>query len=221
MATAIVVLIALAVIIVVVVVARSRVRDAHHEGDVRAIQAGQDAETRAAEALRQRDLHVATYRFTEADMAKARHQAVTRSRAVVSGKVQEHLAPLFPEFLSEFNPREARFIGSPIDYVVFKGLDEGECEIVLVEVKTGRSQLSQRERRVRRAVEAGHVRWVEMRLREDVTGIPLGEVENSTPVVPFASTAVPASTLAAIGGSEVIACDDKERRAPSGQPDAL
>jgi len=121
------------------------------------------------DARRDRDVHLRTYRYTEEDLARFGQEAIRQSHAVVSGKVQEHMAPLFPEFMTEFNPREARFIGTPIDYVVFDGIDRGECEVVFVEVKTGRSQLSMRERRVRRAVEAGRVRWVEMRLPEELT----------------------------------------------------
>jgi predicted Holliday junction resolvase-like endonuclease len=180
MAVAVIVLVALAVIVIVLAASNYRVREAHRQGDMRALLAGKVAEESAAEAIRQRDLHLATYRYTEADVETARQQAVTRSRSVVSGKVQEHLAPLFPEFLGQFSPREARFIGTPIDYIVFDGLDDGECEIALVEVKTGRSQLSQRERRVRRAVEAGRVRWIEMRLPEEIIGVPFGAVGPAT-----------------------------------------
>jgi predicted Holliday junction resolvase-like endonuclease len=150
MAVAVIFVVALLAAIAVVLVASNyRVREAHRQGDMRAALAARDAEAHASEATYERDLLLETHLYTEADLAEARQQAVTRSRAVVSGKVQEHLAPLFPEFMAQFNPREARFIGTPIDYVIFNGLDEGECEIVLVEVKTGRSQLSQRERRVR------------------------------------------------------------------------
>lgn len=87
-----------------------------------------------------------THGYTEGDIASARRDALVRSRNVVSGKVQEHLVPFFPEFLGMFNPRDARFLGSPIDFVVFTGLDEGEeCrEVVLVEVKTGKSPLTKR-----------------------------------------------------------------------------
>jgi hypothetical protein len=65
-----------------------------------------------------------------------------------------------------FNPRDARFLGSPIDFIVFNGLDDGEeCrEVVLVEVKTGTSPLSKRERQVRDAVEAGRVSYRLIRL---------------------------------------------------------
>jgi predicted Holliday junction resolvase-like endonuclease len=83
---------------------------------------------------------------------------------VVAGKATEHLAPLLPGF--DFDPRDARFLGSPIDFIVFDGLSEGELhEIVFVEVKTGpEAVLSSRERRVRDAVDAGRVRFLEVRI---------------------------------------------------------
>jgi predicted Holliday junction resolvase-like endonuclease len=68
---------------------------------------------------------------TKEDLVKARKDSIIRSRSVVSGKVQEHLAPLFPEFISQFNPKDARFLGSPLDFVVFDGLDEGEVQRVV------------------------------------------------------------------------------------------
>jgi predicted Holliday junction resolvase-like endonuclease len=106
-------------------------------------------------------IYRSSHRYTDSDLESARRDALVRSRNVVSGKVQEHLVPFFPEFLELFNPRDARFLGSPIDFVVFAGLDEGEeCrDVVLVEVKTGKSALSKRERQVRDAVEAGRVSY--------------------------------------------------------------
>lgn len=111
-------------------------------------------------------IYRSSHRFTAADLESARRDALARSRNVVSGKVQEHLVPFFPEFLELFNPRDARFLGSPIDFVVFAGLDEGdECrDVVLVEVKTGKSALSKRERHVRDAVEAGRVSYKLIRI---------------------------------------------------------
>ncbi len=107
----------------------------------------------------------ARHKYTDADLVEARKDSITRSRSVVSGKVQEHLAPLFPEFLSQFNPRDARFIGTPLDFVVFDGLDDGDVRrVVFVEVKTGKATLASRERHVRDAVEAGRVEFQLMRL---------------------------------------------------------
>ena len=94
-----------------------------------------------------------------------RVDAAQRSHAVTIGKVTEHIVPYMPDFA--YNPQDARFIGSPVDFVVFDGLSEenGEVrEIVFVEVKTGKSQLSKRERRVRNAIRDCKVRWVELRV---------------------------------------------------------
>lgn len=110
----------------------------------------------------------ARYRFTQDDLNSVRKDSVSRSRSVVSGKVQEHLTPLFPEFIAQFNPRDARFLGSPLDFVVFDGLDDGEVRrVVFVEVKTGRASLSTRERRVRDAVVDGRVEFQLLHLGAD------------------------------------------------------
>lgn len=87
---------------------------------------------------------------------RIRRDAIQRSKAVVLGKVTEHLMPFLPGF--KYNPKDARFLGTPVDLVVFDGLDEGEIRrIVFVEVKTGKSTLSKREREVKKAVEGGMV----------------------------------------------------------------
>lgn len=93
-----------------------------------------------------------------------RRDAVRRSQSVVTGKVTEHLVPLIGDF--PYNPKDVRFLGTPVDLVVFDGMDEDELnEIVFVEVKTGASAaLSTRERRIRDAVRAGAVRWHELRI---------------------------------------------------------
>ena len=93
-----------------------------------------------------------------------RRDAVRRSQSVVTGKVTEHLVPFVGDF--PYNPRDVRFLGTPIDLIVFDGLDEDDLsEIVFVEVKTGASAaLSTRERRIRDAVRAGAVRWHELRV---------------------------------------------------------
>ena len=92
-----------------------------------------------------------------------RDDAVRASRAVTTGKIVEQLVPHFPAF--PFNPREARFVGSPVDFVVFDGLESGAVQrVVFVEVKTGDAGLTIRERLVRDAVRAGRVEWLEVRI---------------------------------------------------------
>lgn len=105
-------------------------------------------------ALTQRALEL---EFRERER-EVRQDSVDRSRSTLSGQVLERLAPHFPEF--PYDPTDLRFIGTPVDYIVFDGLAEGEVqEVVFLEVKSGRSNLTTRERRVRDAVEAGAVRW--------------------------------------------------------------
>jgi predicted Holliday junction resolvase-like endonuclease len=95
--------------------------------------------------------------------AAIRENAVQRSLAVTAGKVHEQLVPYLPEF--GFNPKDARFLGSPVDLVVFDGLSAGEVQrVVFLEVKTGGGALTERERQVRRVIEAREVAWVELRV---------------------------------------------------------
>jgi predicted Holliday junction resolvase-like endonuclease len=95
-----------------------------------------------------------------------RRDAVSQSRAVTRGQVFEQFAAYFPGF--DFNPKDAQFLGKPVDFVVFDGLDEGELRrIVFVEIKTGDSTLSVRERRIRDAIRRGDVEWRELRLGVD------------------------------------------------------
>jgi predicted Holliday junction resolvase-like endonuclease len=92
-----------------------------------------------------------------------RKDAVRKSQAVTIGKVTEHIAPYLPGFT--FNPKDVRFLGTPVDLIVFDGLCEGQISrIVFIEVKTGSSGLSGRERLVREAVAGRRVEWLEFRL---------------------------------------------------------
>jgi predicted Holliday junction resolvase-like endonuclease len=87
---------------------------------------------------------------------KIRENAIKRSEMVIKGKVIEHLIPFFPEF--RYNPKDARFVGSPVDLVIFDGLSEGKLrKIVFAEVKTGKSDLSNRERLVKQCIESKKV----------------------------------------------------------------
>src|SRR5256885_14858776 len=98
-------------------------------------------------------------RYTQA----IRQDAVQRSQAVTTGKVHEQLVPYLPEF--GFNPKDARFLGSPVDLLVFDGLDDGELRrAVFLEIKTGGSALTGRERQVRDVVRAHQVAWEELRI---------------------------------------------------------
>ena len=95
---------------------------------------------------------------------KERADAVKKSRAVLGGQFGEQLAPYLPGF--PCNPGDVQFLGSPVDYVAFPGYAEGKeiKDVVFIEVKSGQSTLSARERQIKEAVKAGRVHYVEYRL---------------------------------------------------------
>ena len=98
----------------------------------------------------------------QTELLEGRRDAVARSRAVLGGRFTEQMVPYFPDF--QYDPTEVRFIGTPIDLVVFPGLAQGDPrEIVIMEIKNGRNaQLTPTERKIRRLVEDGMVRWEEL-----------------------------------------------------------
>ncbi len=58
----------------------------------------------------------------EGEIENHRKDAVVRSRAVLSGQFSEQLAPYLPDF--KYLPTETRFIGKPVDFIVFRGMDQ-------------------------------------------------------------------------------------------------
>jgi predicted Holliday junction resolvase-like endonuclease len=57
-----------------------------------------------------------------------------QSRAVLGGLVSEQLAPLLPGF--PYDPGDCRFVGKPVDFIVFKGMNQREItEVVFLDVK--------------------------------------------------------------------------------------
>ncbi|MDR2245936.1 MAG: hypothetical protein LBE17_04555 [Treponema sp.] len=91
-------------------------------------------------------------------IVKARLKA---SRAVLGGLVSEQMAPLLPGF--PFDPGDCRFIGKPVDFLVFKGMNQKAItEVVFLEVKSGSGRsLTGQEKRLRDVIRAGKVTWAE------------------------------------------------------------
>jgi predicted Holliday junction resolvase-like endonuclease len=102
--------------------------------------------------------------------AMVRKDAADRSRYVLKGKIAEHMVPMYSDvFLHD--PADARFIGAPIDYLIFDGYtavkdggSEEEITVVLADIKTGNARLNRTERKIKEAVEKGRVRWETIRL---------------------------------------------------------
>ena len=168
-------IIVVAVLVIVMIVLylsqRATIRQLQTQIELRAKQQYDNWRTRELEAIRneqrevaQREARVNLEQWKVNSEASIRTDAIDRSRAVIVGKVTEHLTPYMPDF--KFNPKEARFIGSPIDLLVFDGLDDGDLrQIYFVEVKTGASAtLSSRQRQIRDAILSGRVKFIELRM---------------------------------------------------------
>lgn len=98
-----------------------------------------------------------------------REDALAKSRAVLKGKLAEQLAPIFKVF--GYNPSDARFIGDPVDYVIFDNytkvrerIEDTPIRIVLADVKTGEARLTYEQRRIKEGIEKGLVEFKLIRM---------------------------------------------------------
>ncbi|MDH0825578.1 Holliday junction resolvase-like protein [Acinetobacter johnsonii] len=106
-------------------------------------------------------------------LTHAQKRSVNTSRAVLKGKMAEQLAPIMPQF--EYLPSDAKFLGDPVDYVVFDGytdLRDGEgraedIEIVLIDIKSGGARLTKGQVAIAQAIQAGRVRFETVRIDFD------------------------------------------------------
>ncbi|NNH24988.1 Holliday junction resolvase-like protein [Acinetobacter terrestris] len=106
-------------------------------------------------------------------LTSAQKRSVNTSRAVLKGKMAEQLAPIMPEF--QYLPSDAKFLGDPVDYVVFDGytdLRDGEgraedIEVVLIDIKSGGARLTKGQHAIAQAIAQGRVRFETVRINFD------------------------------------------------------
>lgn len=104
------------------------------------------------------------------EILEARKDSIKKQRATIKGQISETLAPWSMTVVDSVS--ELNFLGNPIDFIGFKGLDgKGDVDIKFIEVKSGKSKLNQNQKRVRDAVIAKRIEWVETRISE----IPIEE----------------------------------------------
>lgn len=103
-------------------------------------------------------------------LTAAQKRSVNTSRAVLKGKMAEQLAPIMPEF--QYLPSDAKFLGDPVDYVVFDGYTDfrdgdglaEDIEVVLIDIKSGGARLSKGQQAIARAIQEGRVRFETIRI---------------------------------------------------------
>lgn len=89
---------------------------------------------------------------------KQRKDAVTRSRNVVLGHVNEKIAPLLPNF--PYNYKDLMFLGKWVDYIVFDGLSRGNLQkVIFLEIKTNSSTLNKNETMVKNCINQKQVSY--------------------------------------------------------------
>lgn len=80
-----------------------------------------------------------------------------KSASVIHGQNIEEVVPFGKYFKHNF--RDFKFLGQPIEGIVF-----GDDEITFIEIKTGQSQLSDKQKHIRELVENKKVGWEEIRI---------------------------------------------------------
>lgn len=95
-------------------------------------------------------------KFQEGQYAKLLGQK--KSSEVRTGKIAEQISPFLDDY--PLDPSTARFIGDPIDFVHFD-----KDKVTFVEVKSGRSQLSKKQRIIRDMIKEGRVDFILYRIK--------------------------------------------------------
>jgi len=103
-------------------------------------------------------------------LTHAQKRSVNTSRAVLKGKIAEQMAPIMPEF--RYLPSDAKFLGDPVDYVVFDGYTDyrdgdgsaEDIEVVLIDIKSGGARLTKGQQAIAQAIAEGRVRFETVRI---------------------------------------------------------
>ena len=81
------------------------------------------------------------------NLVRLKGDIADHQRVNIKGKVAEVFAPFLKGF--PFKPSECKFIGDPIDYLVFEGLSDRDIKrIHFVEVKTNDGKLSKHQKQI-------------------------------------------------------------------------
>jgi predicted Holliday junction resolvase-like endonuclease len=105
-------------------------------------------------------------------------------RTKISKGVMEKFVPFSEKFANlGYDPADAKFLGEPIDYIVFKGLSKKKVEkIAFVEIKSGKGSLSEVQEDIRKIVTKPsneNIEWEIIDLTEGEAIITKSEVEKT------------------------------------------
>ena len=105
------------------------------------------------------------------DIKEAQKRSNNMQRNVLKGQIGEQFTPFITDF--PYNPSDCRFMGEPIDYVIFQNLHEcadgnvpiEDVHLIIAEVKTGNARLNQRQKIIKQVIENGQVSFKELRIK--------------------------------------------------------
>ena len=101
--------------------------------------------------------------MTDLQFSEAKHSATLsqqQSKSVRLGQITEQVLPFRKDFAYSYKELVPMF--RPIDFLHF-----GEDKITFIEVKMGTSQLSQKQKNIRRLIQENKVEFVEYRVSEE------------------------------------------------------
>lgn len=86
--------------------------------------------------------------------------AIARSKGVKLGNYLEEWIPYFRPLLKHYNPCDYKYLGKPVDFIIFNGMEGDKIkEIVFLEAKSKSGGLSKRERQIRDCIEKGKTKF--------------------------------------------------------------
>jgi predicted Holliday junction resolvase-like endonuclease len=101
--------------------------------------------------------------WVEKEEKRIREDAINRSARALSGKTLEKLIPFLDRF--KHNPHDVRWLGDPIDLIVFDGYSEDDPQkITFLEIKSGNSKLTSKQNKIKELIEKKKVEWEEFRI---------------------------------------------------------
>ncbi len=93
------------------------------------------------------------------------------SAHTTKGQILEKWCPFLehPEIDPDWEAKNWSFMGNPIDYIIFdwrndKQINVADGKVIMLDVKSGKSQLTTKQRRIRDLIQAGKVEWRTIRL---------------------------------------------------------
>jgi predicted Holliday junction resolvase-like endonuclease len=97
--------------------------------------------------------------------------AIAKSKGVKLGYYLENWLPHFKPLL-KYNPCDYVFLGKPIDFIIFDGLEADNVKkLIFLEAKTGNSQFTKREKQIRDCVLKGKVNFEMIRIKDKIAEV--------------------------------------------------